>query len=81
MKKQKLKLSQLEVKSFTIGLSSSRLQTVKGGRDTTPDNTPHPSEPIKLPATGNFCPSAILDPNGCMKDTEICAPGTFYECI
>lgn len=66
MKKQKMKLSELKVKSFMTQLSGHKIQTVKGGADTTPD----PSEPIKdkpidLPATGVFCPTGGI--NWCPK--------------
>jgi len=59
MKKSKLRLTELKVKSFTVSIADDKLLTVKGGKETTPDNTPLTSKdkPIDLPATGLFCPT------------------------
>lgn len=59
MKNQKMKLSDLKVMSFTTRLSGYKIQTVKGGKETTPDDTPLTStdKPIDLPDTGAFCPT------------------------
>ena len=69
MKKSKLTLAELKVKSFTILTDSTDKQTIAGGaKDTTPDDTPHtvPDKPIDLHLI--FKPSSrtkqpILKPN------------------
>lgn len=51
MKKNKLKLNELKVKSFMTNLEVQRMRTVKGGDETTPDPTPITTtdEPIDVP--------------------------------
>ena len=64
MKKSKLTLAELKVKSFTILTDSTDKQTIAGGaKDTTPDDTPHtvPDKPIDLPETGIFCPTGGIN--------------------
>lgn len=63
MKNQKMRLSDLKVKSFTTLISGNKIQTVQGGKETTPDDTPLTSKdkPIDLPDTGVFCPTGGIN--------------------
>jgi hypothetical protein len=65
MKSKKVKLIDFKVKSFITNLEEERMNTVVGGaeQETTPDPTPITTtdEPIKVPATGLFCPTGGMN--------------------
>ena len=66
MKKSKLSLAQLKVKSFTILTDMAEKQTIAGGaRDTTPaPPLTSGDKPIDVPPTGFICPSENFCPSG-----------------